>query len=32
MADSERLGLVGTLQKPFTIDALSYMLARGARD
>lgn len=30
-AESERLGLVGTLQKPFTIDALSHMLARCAR-
>ncbi|MFZ5892970.1 MAG: PAS domain-containing hybrid sensor histidine kinase/response regulator [Myxococcota bacterium] len=32
MADSQSLGLVGTLQKPFTIDALSDMLARCARE
>lgn len=31
-AESQRLGLVGTLQKPFTIDALAQMLARCARD
>ncbi|MGC4089209.1 MAG: PAS domain-containing protein [Polyangiaceae bacterium] len=31
MADSQRLGLVGTLQKPFTIEALSEMLDRSAR-
>lgn len=32
MADSERIGLVGTLQKPFTIEALGHMLTRCARD
>ncbi|HET9933488.1 MAG TPA: ATP-binding protein [Polyangiaceae bacterium] len=31
-AESQRLGLVGTLQKPFTIEALAHMLARCARD
>ena len=32
MSESHRLGLVGTLQKPFTIENLSDMLARCARD